>query len=433
MQIMHHPFTVSQSEVAVRGLSPTNSAPWHVDTENDAPAAQFVRLCGGISLSSNTADRLRTLGIGLNADEWRQVIHFAETEGMSALVYHHMAQSGLLAIAPDTTASTLADSYRQTLVTNSSLLNAQQAAISMLSSNGIQAIPLKGPSLALRLYRNIGLRPINDIDLLIHRRDIARIDQILLRHGYQPSNARARWMGYAALLHADLAYCAPEGAKIEMHWELTHQPIYRIGLHTDNVWMRMRPRVLMGKSVACLDASDELRFLCLHCTVDHRLTTSHPVGLSRIRLIWLVDIVQLIRSLPAEWSWSAFADETIALRLATPVLTALAHCLAYLDLRVPPEVIELLRVAALTSAEQRAWAISQSGVVTTENIRAYLANAQGIGQVAEVIKGALMPDPDWVRLRHGRHDSHGLSLVLAYAHYYLHMLKRLPNVFSSGQ
>jgi hypothetical protein len=427
---MHNPSLASQSTIAARAHSPVSYAPWHVDTENAPLAAQFVRLCGSVTLSSDSANRLRALSVELSADEWRQVIHFAETEGMSALVFHHMAQLGLLTSAPANVTASLAASYQQALVTNSSLLRAQQAIISTLSSNGIQAIPLKGPSLALRLYGNLGLRPINDIDLLIRRRDIARLDQILQRHGYHPLGARAKWMGYAALLHADLAYRAPQGAKIEMHWELTHQPIYRIGLRANSAWVRTRILTLMGNNMPCLDAADELRFLCLHCTVDHRLTMGHPMELARIRLIWLVDIAQLIQSLPADWSWSTFTNETIALRLATPILIALAHCQAYLDLHVPPRVMDLLLEAALTPAERRAWTISQGGVATTENIQAHLANAHGIGQVAEVVKGALIPDPDWIRLRHGRHDSRGLSLMRAYVRYYLHVLRRLPEVFS---
>lgn len=408
-----------------------DNEPWHVHIENVSPAAQFVWLCGG-DLTLATAHRLRNLAAGFSADQWGQVVHIAETEGMSALVFHQATQMNGLSAAPSVTTAALADSYRQMLVTNSSLLRAQQAALAILSSNGIQAIPLKGSSLAVRLYGHIGLglRPISDIDLLVQRRDIHRLDKLLRREGYHLMSGRASWMGYAMLLHADLGYRTPRDAKIEVHWELTHQPVYRMGLRTSIAWTRTRTIDLMGNPVLCLDVSDELRFLCLHCTVDHRLARNHAVDPTHIRLIWLVDIAQLIRSLPSTWDWPTFVRETITLGLATPVLVALAHCRAYLELDMPPHVMDALHEAALTITERHAWTISQGGIVTSANIRAHLATIQSMRQLASFAKGAIIPDPDWIRLRHGRLDSQGLSLVRAYAKYYLHVLKLFPKLFS---
>ena len=54
----------------------------------------------------------------------------------------------------------------------------------VLNENKIDFIPLKGAQLILFYYRNLSLRPIRDIDILVKKEEISKIIEILFDQGF---------------------------------------------------------------------------------------------------------------------------------------------------------------------------------------------------------------------------------------------------------
>jgi hypothetical protein len=46
--------------------------------------------------------------------------------------------------------------------------------LTLFKTNGISAIPYKGPVLAVAVYGNLALRQFGDLDILVHKRDVLR-------------------------------------------------------------------------------------------------------------------------------------------------------------------------------------------------------------------------------------------------------------------
>jgi hypothetical protein len=391
--------------------------------EEARASVRFVRLCGQAAIYPRAASAVKAAGAALDPNEWRQVVHIAANEGMAPLVYLQAASAGLLQVAPPEMGAALADSYRQTLVTNRSLMKDLHALLTEFDARGIEVIPLKGLSLAARYYEQLALRPTSDIDLLVRRRDVQRSDQALRELGYHSLNGQANSWNFDAMLHGDLGYANPKGTKIELHWELTHRPTYRAGLAPEPAWSRAQTSAVAGKPMRRLSVSDELRFLCVHCTAGHQVIPA------TIRLIWLVDIAKIVSTLPTDWDWSAFIKETVALRLATPLLLALSYAASYLNLEVPPDSLALLRDACDTRVEQDAWRFAQGGVFTARGILAHLNAASAITETLAFIRGVMLPSPTWIRQRYNaRSDLRHLPLWRSYARYYGRLLSRLPEL-----
>ena len=388
-----------------------------VQSEDVSAAVQFVRLCGRATLNPREALAVHESGVALLPDEWLHVVHIAAASGMVPLVFLQAARAGLLQTMPTDVATALADGCRQTLVTNRSLLRQQQELLSALEARGIQAIVLKGLSLAVRYYQEIGLRPTSDVDLLVRRSDLQRADQVLRELGYQTQGGRPTiWND------GDLSYTSPKGHKLELHWELTHRPSYRIGLSAKRAWARAQTVDVANQPMRVLSASDELRFLCVHCTAGHRLRPEGP------RLIWHMDIAQVVRTLPSSWDWPAFVEDTIALRLAAPVYQALNGCQASLGLRLPPDALDRLRDASTTQAERDAWHASQRDSFSAETLQSLLSAASNVTQVIAFLKGVVLPGSVWLRERYGRQNGRQLPLWHAYVLYLRRVLKRLPEL-----
>jgi hypothetical protein len=148
-----------------------------------------------------------------------------------------------------------------------------------------------------------------------------------------------------------------------------------------------------------------------------------------------VDIAELVRALPNDWDWDwpRFIQETIALGLATPVVVALAHCQALLDLDLPPEALEALRAAAATPAERTRWRTAQTDIFSADGLRAQLGALQGTGELATFLRGVLLPSPGWIRKHYGRRDGRVIPLWGGYGHYFSRLLVRFPELFGAGR
>ena len=76
--------------------------------------------------------------------------------------------------------------YNLTWYKNKLLFNKMFMAIEALDVAGIESIPLKGMALSLAFYKDFGLRPMNDFDLLVPKEKIRKSVEVLFNLGYNP-------------------------------------------------------------------------------------------------------------------------------------------------------------------------------------------------------------------------------------------------------
>src|SRR5215831_10266794 len=108
---------------------------------------------------------------------WRQARAAAEPDRMDAgsqsllpLVYRNLAGRG----ADDKLSADLKDRYIATWGQNQRIYHAVLPLLQGLEGAGIDAVVLKGLALVARFYRDPGLRPMADVDVLVPARDAAR-------------------------------------------------------------------------------------------------------------------------------------------------------------------------------------------------------------------------------------------------------------------
>ena len=306
---------------------------------------RFLAHCGAPALDHAAREALRVFGERLDANDWRFLSAQARDQGMASLVFLHATQAGVLAMAPAEVAADLAASYAQRLVTSRQLQLAQRDVLAALSARGIQAMVLKGTSLAERYYGTVALRPVRDIDLLVRRAQLGATVDTLKRLGYTAQQGLGSARQFFALASSALGYQRADRVTVEVHWQLTSRPVYRPALDVRRAWTRALPLDGAGPRAMRLAPADELRYLCVHLAAEH--------GMSR--LIWLVDIAALVRSLGGDWDWEGFTAETIAARAATPVAVALRRASELLDLDVPPHALGHLQEATRAPGERHTW------------------------------------------------------------------------------
>jgi hypothetical protein len=112
------------------------------------------------------------------------------------------------------------------------------------------------------IYGNAALRPMNDVDLLVHREDLERVEKKMLESGYVPEDCNR--------LIADdnyhFGYSLPNGGlTVEIHWNFLPANL-SFGIDMDGQWRRSRTTFLGGAEVSVLCPEDLLLHQCLHAS-----------------------------------------------------------------------------------------------------------------------------------------------------------------------
>ena len=345
---------------------------------NDGIAIALLRRCGRHTLTPDGLDALRDVVSLCHGHDWDDVLGLARQHGLASLVFKHLAQAGLLPAVPTHIAAELRSAYCATLVTNRRLeIELDKIAVAF-AARGVAALPLKGVTLAARYYQEIGLRPSHDIDVLVRREQLEQCLLALRDLGYLPKAGAGKALDFDVLYYLELDYRSSDGVRVEPHLELARLPKYRAALAVEQVWARAQAITVGGVDVLYLHPWDELQYLSVHYSVPHQAN----------RLIWLVDIAELVRSASSDWDWDGFVRETITRGLAAPVAVALQHARDQLDLELPPAVMPLLLAAAATPREREAWSAAHASSSDAGRLSRHLLSLPSVAEKGAFLWGA---------------------------------------------
>ena len=196
-----------------------------------------------------------------------------------------------------------------------------------LNSDGIAALPYKGPVLAEILYRNVTMRQFSDLDLLIHSSDLPRIKSALAELGYEPGIELTE-REERDYLKSGYEYTFDRAAAqnlVEVQWRILPR-FYAIDFDIDGFFERAVPFTLGGVGLRTLCAEDLLLVLCVHAA-------KHAWQ----QLSWLCEIAELARSQQLDWN----AIQEQANRLGIQRVVAVSFFLAHKLLETPfPDVLQ---------------------------------------------------------------------------------------------
>ncbi len=201
-------------------------------------------------------------------------------------------------------------------------------AVRPLTDAGLEPLVLKGPAVAGR-YPEPGLRPMEDIDLLLPLAEHARALDALGGVGWQVARA-------AGVDHYDTVLIHPEVPSLflEMHFGLERITQRITALDPLALWERRQPMECAGTPAFGLPQTEELVVLAAHAGKPH-----HRFA----RLVWMADLAMIesdaaARGAPVDWdAVRAFAREA---RCVTLVGAALAMA-RRAGLEVPPGLFTL--------------------------------------------------------------------------------------------
>jgi hypothetical protein len=254
------------------------------------------------------ADLLRTV-------DWPRLLTLAEDHGVEG----HLASSinkleGEL--VPPEVRQALADRKRaQTFFTLR--LNAELfRLLEQFGANGIGAVAIKGPALAVQAYGDPAMRSYGDLDLLVRQRDIRRATELMIAARYAPAVPLSA-IDAGKIPGQYLFSKSDSKLLVELHNDLTLRYFPRRLPLEDFFARQIRVRV-DAHDVPALSVEDELVLICIH-------------GAKHFweRLMWVADVAALIsRQTRINWDLVAGSSQSVeaehmlhtGLRLASDLL-----------------------------------------------------------------------------------------------------------------
>ncbi|MDQ6701133.1 MAG: nucleotidyltransferase family protein [Acidobacteriota bacterium] len=277
-------------------------------------------------------ERVRRLPELLGATlDWNAIFEQGGWHGTLPLLYWNL-QSLPGGLVPPEVLIRLRSHFHETASRNLFMTAELVQLLSLFRERGIAAVPLKGPALAHAIYDNLALREFSDLDILVPRRDVGRVQELLASRHYRPQ-VHLSGAGQSAFIESNYELCfAREGsADLEIHWGFQEEKFLGANLSPDGWWDRLEPSSLGGQQVLGPPRQDLLIFLCAH-------------GAKHVwnRLKWISDIAELLRVSP-EIDWRQLMENAEASGAKRLLLLGIYLAQHLLGSEVPAEIIGSLK------------------------------------------------------------------------------------------
>jgi hypothetical protein len=270
-------------------------------------------------------------------ERWRDGIDFDAVDHGSTrllpLVYRSLGPDAFDAEV----AGHLKDLYRRSWSHNQLLFKRAAEAIAVLEATGIETLVTKGASLALLSYRDVGVRPMDDVDVLVPIERTSEAISVLSAAGWSPDkDDPAGWTE----VHHSLGFAGPSDGEVDLHWFSLWQPA-----SDRELWAASVPLELAGASTRAPDPADQLLLACVHGTPWSPLPPFR----------WIADAITVIRASGEQLDWDRFANEVERRQLTVASAAALAYLRDEFGAAVPVAVLEGLRAAPASRHERAAF------------------------------------------------------------------------------
>ncbi len=212
--------------------------------------------------------------------------------------------------------------HRRAWVENRLLSRRLAPALETIHRAGIPTLLLKGASLGRLYYADVGLRPMNDLDVLVPEGGTMETIRLLEEHGWrQNTNGNFRMRKSDLSFRHSIQFVNAEGLEIDLHWHALYLVCFRGADQT--FWKDSVPMEFEGIPTRALCPTDQLIHACGHGLMWSDIP---PVR-------WAADAVAVMRS--SEIDWKRLTSLTDEMRLVLPVREGLRYLADSLDIGVP--------------------------------------------------------------------------------------------------
>jgi len=307
-----------------------------------------------------------------------RLIDIAVKEGLAGFLYKSLLKAGLLETLNPHHKQRLYTTYYLTIRHNLKLIHALNEILKPLNEKKIQVILMQGISLLQLVYRDIGLRPMNDMDLWVLPNNYPDLADCLVGQGFKCNSLYPQTFNKGeVMLDVHTHFLWADRIK-------SRDVLIKIG--QEEIFKSAQLINVENTAALFLNPSDQFLYLSLHA-LKHNLE----------RLIWLVDIISLI----TKWElsdWKALIMRAEELWQQATLFYMLYILTNIFKLRLPYEISSYLDGWKPNIFERRVLNRRVKGSpIPTWGQLVLISAGKGIGERISFVKETLFPRPKILR------------------------------------
>ncbi len=287
------------------------------------PASELLCL---LNIAAPTpAESARIANLAQGQPDWSELVRLAELNAVQPLVFHRLRQTGLLGLLPKEPGEALEAAYEKVRERNLRRVAWTSKFLEAASQRNLEVIVLKGSLFADTIYRNRAYKKMNDLDVLVRRKDAPTTVELLQEIGFA---GVGRLFGKSEIdedSHHTPPFVSDDLAcVVGLHWGLT-SPLAPWKADIEEIWRERVPVQVAGAQAFQMAWEHALLHLCIHLPF-------FKTGLRE-----LADVINVAR---LEISWEEFDSLVSAWRAGDAAYRVIALADALVPTGAPPEMIE---------------------------------------------------------------------------------------------
>ena len=251
------------------------------------------------------------------------------------LVYCNLENSG------DPLVFSLRSNYRYNLLKGKYLLSGAARVTEALQHAGFDVMLLKGMPIALLYYQNLGVRPMDDIDIFIPSHQIEKAITFLENDLNLTLNQHENELRKLGMFHA-IHFTDGKSMDFDLH---CHFHIYNLNAESDQpMWDQKIPLPLTrGVTTFTLSPTHQLY---------RNFTHGYPWLLSGASIRWVPDSIYILKKSPDNIDWEGLFEMAAKQKMILPVCSMLRYLKQHFDIQFPKHVTERINVVNGSKVEQ---------------------------------------------------------------------------------
>jgi hypothetical protein len=266
-----------------------------------------------------------------DSPDWQQVMTLAREHRVRPLLQRRLQDTGYWQRVDAEAWQRLLHECRVVTARKVRLHAELDQIVAALARARIPVILMKGAHLGPAIYRNIALREMDDLDIMVAREHLGAAVALMIERGYEGIRE------FSVEADAEIANHATglvkrDVAALEIHWNITY-PNAATAIDAAPLWHRAQPVTEVAAPALGLSAADLLLHVCYHASYHHQF----EIGLRPY-----CDIAEIAAGWNGDDNWREVVRIAIEHRWSRGVALTLQLARDFVGARVPDWVVSRL-------------------------------------------------------------------------------------------
>ncbi len=285
-----------------------------------------------------------------NEIDWDYFLRKARENGISGIIYFKLNENkaDFLNI-PSEIFDELKKDYYLNATKNTLIFKELGKVLEAFEKTGLQVIVLKGATLAEAVYKNLALRPMLDIDLLVKKEDLLRTDKQLKILDYWPLDRSIDDGDFSPTYLTTLDYrsSSVNSPSFHIHWHFVNSSVpndsYIKHIRMEDIWQNAEKTHIANVETLVMSP----HHLIIHLS-EHALRVTHSLS----KLCFFCDIHEVINLYKERLDWNQLIEESYKFNLNRLVYLSLYFSFIFFGTQIPEDILLRLRPERFSLGEK---------------------------------------------------------------------------------